>query len=99
MDHETPRRDTRVVTFDYYYNFCLSSIFALNTFYAIILKKEQINYSKFSAFASSARLHLLFTSNCVVFVDGGHKNISCLRAQGTLATLLNQTWTKMLRKN
>jgi len=39
-------------------------------------------------FASSALLHLFFTSNSVVFVDGGCKNISCPMAQGTLATPL-----------
>jgi len=35
-----------------------------------------------SAFASYACLHLFFTSNFVVFVDGGRNNISCPRAQG-----------------
>jgi len=39
-------------------------------------------------FASSALLNLFFISNTVVFVDGGRKNISCSRAQGTLATPL-----------
>jgi len=40
-------------------------------------------------FASFALLHLFFTSNrCVVFVDEGRKNISCPRAQGTVATAL-----------
>jgi len=33
-------------------------------------------------------LQLFFTSNSVVFVDRGRKNIFCLRAQGTLATPL-----------
>jgi len=38
-------------------------------------------------------LHLFFISNSVVFVAGGRKNISCPRAQGTLATpLLKQSW-------
>jgi len=36
----------------------------------IILKKEQNNYSKCSAFAFFALLHLFFTSNPVVFVGG-----------------------------
>jgi len=40
-------------------------------------------------FASSALLHPFFTSNFVVFVDRGRKNISCPRAQGILATLLH----------
>jgi len=31
----------------------------------------------------------IFTSNSVVFVDGGSKNISCPRTQGTLATPLD----------
>jgi len=33
-------------------------------------------------------LHLFFTSNSVVFVDGERKNISCPRAQSTLTTPL-----------
>jgi len=32
--------------------------------------------------------HLFFNSNSVSFVEGGRKNISCPRAQGTLATPL-----------
>jgi len=35
-----------------------------------------------------ALLHLLFTSNSVVFVDGGRKIVSCPGAQGTLAMTL-----------
>jgi len=46
------------------------------------------SYSKCSVFASSVLLYLFLTSNSVVFVDGGRKNISCPRAQGTLATPL-----------
>jgi len=40
-------------------------------------------------------LHLFFTSNSVVFVDGGRKIIPCSRAQGTLATplILNYNFT------
>jgi len=52
----------------------------------ITLKKEPSNYSKCSAFVSSALLHLFFNSNFVSFVEGGRKNISCPRAHGTLAT-------------
>jgi len=52
----------------------------------ILLNKEQKNYSECSGFASSALLQQFFTSNFVVFVAGGHKGISCPRAQGTLAT-------------
>jgi len=36
-------------------------------------------------------LHLFFNSNSVSFVEGGQKNISCPRAQGTLATPLPQS--------
>jgi len=54
----------------------------------ISLKKQISNYCKCSAFASSALLHLSFYSNPVSFVEGERKNISCPRAQGTLATPL-----------
>jgi len=54
----------------------------------IPLKKETSNYSKCSAFASFALLHLFFNLNSVSFVERGRKNISCPRAQGTLATPL-----------
>jgi len=37
---------------------------------------------------SSVLLHLIFTANFVDFVDGGRKNVSCPRAQDTLATPL-----------
>jgi len=63
-----------------------SSFIALNVFYS--LQKEQNKYNKCSDFTSSALVHLFFISNSVVFVDRGHKNISCLRAQGNLATPL-----------
>jgi len=56
----------------------------------ITFKKEQNYYSKCFVFASSALLHLFFTSNSVVFIDRGRKNISCPRAQDTLATPLHQ---------
>jgi len=36
----------------------------------------------------SELLHLFFSSNSVVFVDRRRNNISCPRAQGTLATPL-----------
>jgi len=51
-------------------------------------KKKKNNYIKCSAFASFALLHLLFTSNSVVCVDGERKNVSCPRAQSDLATPL-----------
>jgi len=53
----------------------------------ITLKKEQNTYSKCFVFASSALLHLFFTSLCS-FVDRGRKIIPFSRAQGTLATSL-----------
>jgi len=37
----------------------------------ILLKKETSNYSKCSAFASSALFHLFFNSKSVSFVEGG----------------------------
>jgi len=43
-------------------------------------------------------LQLFFTSNFVVFVDGGRKNISCPRAQSTLATPLVTLKGKILCK-
>jgi len=54
----------------------------------IPLKKEPSNYSKYSVFASSAFLHLFLNLDSVSFVEGGRKNIPCLRTQGTLATPL-----------
>jgi len=54
------------------------------------LKKVQDNHSKCYVFNSSALLHLFFSSNSEVFVDRGRKNISCPRAQGTLAMPLNK---------
>jgi len=58
----------------------------VNAFYSA--QKKTSNYSKCSAFASSALLHLFFNTNFVSFVEGGRKNISCPKAQGTLATPL-----------
>jgi len=51
-------------------------------------QNEPSSYSKCSTIASSALFHLFFNSNFVSFVEGGRKNISCPRAQGTLATPL-----------
>jgi len=55
----------------------------------IMLKKEPSNYSKYFAFASSVLLLLFLNSNSVNFFEGGRKNISCPRAQDTLATPLS----------
>jgi len=86
--HETPFAsggwdlppDPHVVTPAYYYNFVEIVSSAKMRF--ITLLKDQNNYSIRSAFASSALMHLFFTSNSVVFVDGESKNVSCPRAQG-----------------
>jgi len=64
-----------------------SSFLVLNAFYSA--KKEPNNYSKCSAFAYFALLHLYFCLNSVSFVEGGRKNIPCPRAQGTQATPLS----------
>jgi len=48
-------------------------------------------------FASLKFLQLFFTSNSVVFVGRGRKNISCSRAQGTLATSLIWNTRKLMR--
>jgi len=70
----------------------LSSFLALNAYY---YPKKEHNCSKCSAFTSSAAFALIFHFK-LVFVDGGRKNISCPRAQGTLATpLLKQSWKVM----
>jgi len=53
----------------------------------LLRKITDITNSKFSAFASSALLHLFFTSNSAVFVGAGAK-IFLLKVQGTLATPL-----------
>jgi len=64
----------------------------------ILLKKGTSNYSEYSAFASSALSHLFFYSNSVNFVEVERKNISCPKAQGTLATPLHQlTVNAMIR--
>jgi len=65
-----------------------SSCLALNAFY--YPKKDQNNYSKCFVFASSALLHLFFTSNSVDFIDRRRMIIPCPRAQGTLAERAHQ---------
>jgi len=58
----------------------------------ITLKKEQNNYDVLLLLLPQLS-HLFFISYSVVFVDEGRKNISCRRAQGTLATsLLKLSW-------
>jgi len=66
--------DPRVVTPAYYYNFVK---FICSTKCGLLPSR--------TIFASSKFLHLFFTSNFVVFIDRGRNNISCPRAQGTLA--------------
>jgi len=70
---EAPPSDPRVVTSAYYYNF----IEFLSSAKCVLFrsKKNKYNYSKYSAFASFALLHLFFNSNSVSFVGGGRKNI------------------------
>jgi len=80
-----PPPDSRFVTPAYYYNFVEFVCIAKCT---LLFKQEPSNSSICSAFASSALLHLFFNSNSVSFVEGERKNISCPRAQGTLATPL-----------
>jgi len=55
--------DRRVVTAAYYYNF-VEFFLSLMHFFTT----EENNYSKCSTSASSAPLHLFFSSNSVVFV-------------------------------
>jgi len=65
----------------------LSSILALDAFYYLRIRtKYTVNIL---LVGSSALLHLFSNSNSAFFVDGGGcKNISCPKAQGTLATPL-----------
>jgi len=76
--------DPRFITTTYCNNYIKFGLRIIN----IILKKSKITTENVLIFASSVLLHLIFTSNSVVFVDGRRKNISCPRAQGTLATPL-----------
>jgi len=71
-----------VVTLAYCYNSVEFVSIAKCAFIAI--EKEQNNYSKCSAFASSRLLHLFFNSNSIVFVGGENRNISYPRTQVTL---------------
>jgi len=75
-----------------------SSFLVLNAFFP--LKKETSNYRycKCSAFTSYAILHLFLNSNSVNFVEGGRKNISFPRVQGTLATPLHVQFLKIAIK-
>jgi len=58
---------------------CQSSFLALNALYCL---------QKRTNFASLKFLQLFFTSNSIIFVGRGRKNISCPRAQCALATPL-----------
>jgi len=86
-----PPPDSHVVTPAYHYNFVK---FISSTKVGLLPSKK----NKFCIFQI---LQLFFTSNSVVFVDRWRKNISCSRAQGTLATPLPlpgfsnmETWYK-----
>jgi len=83
------------VTSAYYYSF----VMFISRGKCVLLpsKKNKIlrNYSKIcSVFASTAAFSPIFTSNSVLFVDSGCKNMSCPRVQGTLATPLLPTCAK-----
>jgi len=71
----------------YYYNF-VEYVFSIKCV-SLLFKKEQNNPSKSSGFVSSA-LSTYFSLQTLQFLltGGERKNISCLRAQGTLATPL-----------
>jgi len=64
----------RVNTPAYYYNF-FEFVFSAKCV-LVLSEKEQNKYSRCSAFASSALLHIFFNSNPVDFVGWGTKNIS-----------------------
>jgi len=68
----------------------------ITTLSSSFLTLNAVHYSSMkNNFCFFQNLHLFFTSNSEVFVDRGCKNISCSRAQGTLATPLHQdrlTW-------
>jgi len=79
------RLRSRIVTPTYYYNFVeFVSTSVLNAFH--YPKKVSAVNGLFLLLLHI--LHLFFTSNSVVFVDGMRNSISCPRAQGTLATPL-----------
>jgi len=54
----------------------------------ITLKKNKITAINVLLLLLLQLLHLFFVSNSVVFVNRGHKNDSCPKAQGILATPL-----------
>jgi len=51
-------------------------------------KKNQVTTANILLLLFPSLLHHFFNSNSVSFVERGRKNISCPRAQGTLATPL-----------
>jgi len=81
--------DPRDFTPTYYYNFVefVSSIKCVSL--PSTLKKEHITSVNVLLLLHPHFCTYFFTLNSVVFVDVGRKNISCSRAQGTLATPLN----------
>jgi len=76
---ETPSPDPRVVTPAYYYNFA-KFISCSN---CGLLPSKKNKFCIFQIFAATFHFKL-----CSFFFDRGRKNISCPRAQGTLATPL-----------
>jgi len=85
---EAPPPDLRVVTPTNYYYFDVFNSKCVS----LPSKDNKITpvHHTCSAFTCSALLHLFFSSNSAVFMTRGRKNISCPRAQCTLATPLIQ---------
>jgi len=65
-----------------YYNF--DEFIFIAKFGLLLSKKKQNNYSKYSAFVSSALFAPIFHYKLCSFCSRGRKNISCPRALGTL---------------
>jgi len=87
--------DSHVITPAYY---CKSAEFISSTKWILLpSRKNKITAVNVLLLLLLSLSHLFFISNSVVFVDGGHKNVSCPRSQNILATpLLKQSgkWPK-----
>jgi len=83
-----PPPDPRVVTPVYYCNF----VEFISSGKCILFrsKKKQVTTANVLPLLLSHFFTYFFYSNSVSFVEEGHKNISCPRSQGTLATPLQQ---------
>jgi len=74
------------------YYFCLLLQVCRVHFLRLLSSKEN-KISMIFCFCFFRSFRTYFSFRTVVFVDGGRKNISCPRAQGTLATpLFKQSW-------